>query len=79
MSEKTIDQKANEYTDAVELDENTYPGDVETAFTCGYLQAESDLICKLWETEQFTMSKIAEMLGRSLMEVRNAVNQKQWQ
>lgn len=74
----TIDKKAAEYTDTVELDENTYPGDVETAYVCGYMQSESDLICKLWETNQFTMSKIAEMLDKSLMETRNAVNQKEW-
>jgi hypothetical protein len=75
---KTIDEKANEYAESVELSEGTYKGDVETAYTCGYLQAESDLIKKLKEGDEFTMSKIAEMLGKSLMEVRNAFIVDDW-
>ncbi|WP_176719497.1 hypothetical protein, partial [Rhodohalobacter halophilus] len=74
----TIDEKATEYANSVELEKETYIGDVETAYTCGYLQAESDLICELWSTKQFTVSKIAEMLGKRVMEVRNALNQKEW-
>lgn len=75
---KTIDDKATEYVKSTKLEKETYIGDVETGYVCGYLQAESDLICKLYETRQFTLSKIAEILGKRLMEVRNAVNQREW-
>lgn len=75
---KTIRQKTAKYVKETELDKNTYTGDIETCYECAYLQAESDLITKLWETEQFTMSKIAEMLDKRLMEVRNAINNKEW-
>lgn len=32
---KTINEKAEEYADKVELDKNTYRGDVVTAYVCG--------------------------------------------
>lgn len=75
---KTIDDKATEYAKSVNLEEETYIGDVETAYTFGYMQAESDLICKLWSTDQFTISKISEMLGKSIMQVKNALNHREW-
>lgn len=40
----TLDQKAAEYAKSVKLEEKTYVGDVETAFTSGYMQAVSEFI-----------------------------------
>lgn len=81
---KRIDEKAEAYANSAgseniqKSDLGWYIGEVETAYTCGYMQAESDLIRKLWETDQFTMSKIAEMLNKRLIEIRNAINCTDW-
>jgi len=74
----TIEEKADKYAKETILDNNTYVGDIVTCYECAYLQAESDLIRKLFKTKQFTMSKIAELLDKRLMEVRNAINCKEW-
>jgi len=70
----TIEEKADKYAKETIF----YVGDIVTCYECAYLQAESDLIRKLFKTKQFTMSKIAELLDKRLMEVRNAINCKEW-
>lgn len=71
----TIREKANNYAKSKNSD---CPKSIIECYECAYLQAESDLICKLFETKQFTMSKIAEMLDKKLIEVMNAISCKDW-
>lgn len=73
-----IEDRIKKYIECVKLEEQTYIGDVETAYECAYLQAQADLIKKLYLTEEFTRSKIAEMLGLTIMRVRNALNVSDW-
>jgi hypothetical protein len=79
----TLDEKAEKYADEVTLEPGTYRGDVVTAYVCGATESgqvdtlvtgtmfdKSRIVHNLASTEFFTISRIAELLGLRVTEVR---------